>query len=58
MGKNLKAKSVEKVFAKERTVYISHDFIVRTADGREDILKPYRKQKTGLLTQDMKNATV
>ena len=54
----LEAHNVEKVFAKERTVYISHDFIVRTANGRGDILKLCRKQRTGLLTQDMKNATV
>ena len=55
MGKKFKkAKSVEKVFVKERTVCISQDFMLKMVRVKMDISKRCPKQKNGLLTQSMK----
>ena len=54
----LAGKNAAKAFIKERMVYTQQDIIQKMASVRKNILKRFQKQKIGLLTQDMKNATV
>ena len=58
MGKNLKGKECGKGICQRKDGLYFARFYSKDGKRQGDILKLCRKQRTGLLTQDMKNATV